>query len=272
MTSSGSTVNNGGAKPKPKPKHITTACLNCRKKKIKCDGVAPRCSHCVLYSHECIFQSTVDKRKIAWKDRLIALDAHTQQLEALLKASGIAVPVYHREASSSQDRREVDASNDSGAERGDTSLSAPTQPTDVTENLEGIKPNTKKDTMESPEKTDPFEDQLCGRMGSLQIAEDGQLRFYGATSNLNILHNNPLTPRTSGSQCVDKTWQDLLNSAGVGQSVSSELEDHLLKLYFCWEDPSIHVVDEELYFRARASSRHGDRSSGMYSEVLTNAM
>jgi hypothetical protein len=129
-----------------------------------------------------------------------------------------------------------------------------------------------RDPTEFAGKTDPFEDQLCERMGSLQMAEDGQLRFYGATSNLNILHNGPLSIRLSRSRRVNETWQEILNTAGVGQFVSPELEDHLLKLYFCWEDPSIHTVDEKLYYRERVRWRQGDCSSAMYSEVLTNAM
>jgi hypothetical protein len=97
MTSHGSNANRG--RTKPRPKHITTACLNCRKKKMKCDGVTPRCSHCVLYSQECLFQATPDKRKFPCKDRLAALEVHAQRLESLLRASGIAVPVFRPEAS-----------------------------------------------------------------------------------------------------------------------------------------------------------------------------
>lgn len=73
-------------------RHVTTACLGCRKRKIKCDGVAPRCSNCILYGQECVFQHGVDKRKIAPKERLQALTAYCQQIESLLIASGIPLP------------------------------------------------------------------------------------------------------------------------------------------------------------------------------------
>jgi len=234
---------------------------------MKCDGVTPRCSHCVLYSQECLFQATPDKRKFPCKDRLAALEVHAQRLESLLRANGIAVPVFRPEASLFPDRSDPPRSID------DTSITGPNTSLDeLAQKMGDVTGTNTRDPTEFSGKTDPFEDQLCERMGSLQMAEDGQLRFYGATSNLNILHNGPLSIRLSRSRRVNGTWQEILNTAGVGQFVSPELEDHLLKLYFCWEDPSIHIVDEKLYYRERVKWRLGDCSSAMYSEVLTNAM
>lgn len=34
----------------------------CRKKKIKCDGKMPKCSHCINYKTECIFTQVEKKR------------------------------------------------------------------------------------------------------------------------------------------------------------------------------------------------------------------
>jgi hypothetical protein len=185
----------------------------------------------------------------------------------LLRANGIAVPVFHPEVSLSPERSDPPKTID------DTLITGPSTILDETAQNMGDRIGTSTtDPMEFSVKTDPFEEQLCERMGSLQMAEDGQLRFYGATSNLNILHTGPLSIKNSRSRRVNGTWQEILNTAGVGQFVSPELEDHLLKLYFCWEDPSIHIVDEKLYYRERVKWRKGDCSSTTYSEVLTNAM
>lgn len=119
---------------------------------------------------------------------------------------------------------------------------------------------------------DVFLDQLSGRIGSLQIAEDGQLRFYGATSNLHILHNGPLSLSRSNFRSPAEQGADLLTGAGVGHFVDEGIEDHLLKLYFTWEEPSIHVVDESVFWRERIDSRIAGHFSSLYSEVLTNAM
>ena len=41
---------------------IRQACDMCRKKKIKCDGKLPACSHCINYKTECIFTQVEKKR------------------------------------------------------------------------------------------------------------------------------------------------------------------------------------------------------------------
>jgi hypothetical protein len=86
---------NAGSADEPqskKGKHVTTACSNCRRRKIKCDGTVPRCSNCVLYEQECVYHHGLDKRKIAPKERLHALTTYCQQLETLLVENGIALP------------------------------------------------------------------------------------------------------------------------------------------------------------------------------------
>ena len=38
------------------------ACDMCRKKKIKCDGKMPKCSHCINYKTDCVFTQVEKKR------------------------------------------------------------------------------------------------------------------------------------------------------------------------------------------------------------------
>lgn len=106
----------------------------------------------------------------------------------------------------------------------------------------------------------------------MQIAEDGQKRFYGATSNLHILHNGPMSLTRSRFSSLQKEGELLLKNRQLDQFVDREFEDHLLKLYFCWEDPSIHVMDEDLFFREREKCKFTQETSYLYSEVLVNAM
>lgn len=121
------------------------------------------------------------------------------------------------------------------------------------------------------ETISPLMDQLAGRMGSLQIAGDGKLRFFGATSNLHILYTGDRrSPSCRGSTNQDS--QAVLDRAGVGDIIDAELESHLLRLYFAWEDPSIHVVDEEVFYRDQAKCKIHNRPSNFYSETLANAM
>ena len=41
---------------------ISQACDMCRKKKIKCDGKMPSCTHCINYKTECVFTQVEKKR------------------------------------------------------------------------------------------------------------------------------------------------------------------------------------------------------------------
>ena len=52
------------------------ACDMCRKKKIKCDGKMPKCSHCINYKTECIF-TQVEKKRNPPKGSELSLADHT---------------------------------------------------------------------------------------------------------------------------------------------------------------------------------------------------
>lgn len=43
----------GGNSTVPKPKRL--ACMICRKRKLKCDGLKPSCSTCTRLSHNCAY-------------------------------------------------------------------------------------------------------------------------------------------------------------------------------------------------------------------------
>lgn len=120
-------------------------------------------------------------------------------------------------------------------------------------------------------------DQLSKRMGSLRVAEDGQLRYYGATSNMHILRSSVTSPSESvPSRTGQYNSSQILVQAGIGQYVATELEDHLIKLYLAWENPFIHVVDEEAFLEARRKVTSSNNPKGpfpsYYSELLVNSM
>lgn len=113
---------------------------------------------------------------------------------------------------------------------------------------------------------------LPDRMGSLQIAEDGQLRFFGPTSNLHISHVGPFPLFNSNIRSIHWNENLILKAAGVDHPVDVELEDHLTKLYFTWENPNIPLVHEETYWQEKKRSREHNQITHRYSEVLNNAM
>lgn len=113
---------------------------------------------------------------------------------------------------------------------------------------------------------------LSDRMGSLQIAEDGQLRFFGPTSNLHISHVGPFPLFNSNIRSIHWNESLILTAAGVNNHVEEELEAHLTKLYFAWENPNIPLVDERTYYRGKDCYRKLNQPNNRYSEVLNNAM
>lgn len=116
-----------------------------------------------------------------------------------------------------------------------------------------------------------LEDILSARMGLLRLSEDGQLRYYGPTSNLNIQNNGTHALSRSTIRDVSAEGNNVLRKLGLDHPVSLTLETHLAKLYFSWEDPAIHVVDEEAFFREKEKYLSGTNSP-YYSETLNNAM
>lgn len=228
-------------------------CSNCRKRKIKCDAARPTCSHCILFDQDCIYNSEIDKRKIPTKHRITALEQHVRTLERQLSQNGLALPERPAETClPPREDEEIRLHHDTAP-----SSSRAAIPTDS-------KP------LGSTELTSSLMEQLAGNLGSLRIADDGQLRFFGATSNLHILAARAHYKPVLNIQNTTAT----LRAADLDHEVDVELEDHLIKLYFCWEDPSIHVVDETAFYRERARCRARDAThlSPLYSEVLLNAI
>ncbi|KAH2164684.1 hypothetical protein KXW37_007618 [Aspergillus fumigatus] len=116
-------------------------------------------------------------------------------------------------------------------------------------------------------------EQLSHRIGTLKIAGDGHLRFYGATSNLNLVDVSAAQQRQRpDARTVRHDGQDILNHLRVGQPVDQALEDHLIELYFTWQNPSTYVVDKDMFMTARSRWRNDLEDTPFYSEVLTNAM
>lgn len=126
--------------------------------------------------------------------------------------------------------------------------------------------------MHTESEDDDIASSLTARMGSLQIAEDGQLRYYGPTSNLHISRNGLQSISRSSIRHIANEGREVLKRAGLDHEVPPSVEIHLAKLYFAWEDPSIHVIDEEIFFEEKAARLAGKTATPYYSETLNNSM
>ncbi|CAG9953093.1 unnamed protein product, partial [Clonostachys rosea f. rosea IK726] len=114
-------------------------------------------------------------------------------------------------------------------------------------------------------------DQLSDRVGTLQISPDGQTRFYGPTSNFNLV-DMPAPDNLTVHRTVRYDGSDYLERLGLEKEVPTELERHLSDLYFAWQDPSLHVVDQTMYAEAKRRWREEEEETPYYSESLCNAI
>ncbi|KAK5136365.1 hypothetical protein LTR08_003491 [Meristemomyces frigidus] len=82
--------NDADAGRDPKRRRIARACDPCRRKKIKCDGLAPKCSHCLNYKTECHFSVQEKKRAPPKGAKYIeGLENRLGRMEGLLRKSGL---------------------------------------------------------------------------------------------------------------------------------------------------------------------------------------
>lgn len=146
-------------------------------------------------------------------------------------------------------------------------------PPDVSANPEFSQDSDSDGSVDSDDEgRDDVIKQISERMGSLQLSEDGELRYFGATSNLNLLDDESHVDQWHEGDSIRMRGQALIDLAGLGQEIDSALIDHLISLYFAWQDPSFHVVDRQVYEQERRKYATGNGDSTFYSETLTNTM
>lgn len=274
-----------GASPRNEPgseirsrtvKHVSRACIGCQKRKTKCDGVRPQCANCALYKQECTFSQEIDKRRMASKGKISTMVSYVQALESLLLCHHIELPASRPSQFLPAVSTPCPSARDSQPTTSATAqdISDHTVPS-IEQRMSTASNENSPDTQDrlSISGESSYDTNLISdRMGSLQIAEDGQLRFFGPTSNLHILHVGPFSLLNSNIRSVHRNESLILKAAGVDNHVEEELEDHLTKLYFTWENPNIPLVDERTYYQEKSRYRGLNQPSHRYSEVLNNAM
>ncbi|CRG89226.1 Nitrogen assimilation transcription factor nit-4 [Talaromyces islandicus] len=218
-----------------------------------------------------------------------ALVARIRLLENTLKQHNIPIP-YSTKASKSSEAASY--SNEQEVINNSREQSSIVQSKDTKSQNEG-RPDRERALIERIDRgnsltpgLDPEIELLVKRTGSLQFSDHGQLKYFGATSNVHFLRNSipfqsPTSTSLSSSAENNKSPSNsfLLEGADdVAHKVSQELEDHLIQLYFTWENPYFRVVDEESFMSARhqALSRSNIPDNtpipSCYSEFLVKVM
>ena len=124
---------------------------------------------------------------------------------------------------------------------------------------------------EGDAETESLVDQLSERIGSLQIGPGGQIRYYGATSNYNLVEM-PTPDNLTVHRTVRNNGQEHLERLELGRDVPEDLENHLTNLYFAWQDPTFHAVNRKLFESAKTLWRDDKEDTPYFSEALQNSM
>ena len=250
-----------GADPaNQKRRCVSTACIACRKRKSKCDGVLPSCAACSsVYGTECIYDPNSDhRRKGVYREKIDSMKAQSSTLqiliEAILNAAEEDVPAIVK-------RIRTCDSLDTVAES--------ILKQDFTNDEE------EEDTVDDDEYTAnqavEGERELARKMGELRL-ENGSVRFIGGTSHLIYLGDPADTSNEPESD-------DLLSHENPITSWSEVIKDrqvivHLINLYFDWHYPYFTTLSKSLFFRdfVKGKPATQPRSTSYCSSLLVNAM
>ncbi|PYH77042.1 hypothetical protein BO82DRAFT_345728 [Aspergillus uvarum CBS 121591] len=292
--------------PKPVRKHVTTACNPCREGKVKCDGATPTCGNCEAKAKRCSYRQVDDRRKIPVRVSFGVLAKRINQLVFYIEGQGLEIPCMDESdilmiesifdalgmqcyglatgKDTSTPLRHIDVAKH--GEDGPLSpgaipphhynaVAASSSPSTGADPQETLGAQNLVSSVAQPAQSEHEEDevtnQLSCRLGRLQVMHDGQLRYYGSTSNLNLL-NILVGVAPPCSTNAQKGAHESLKSAELDVPVDETFEQHLLKLYFTWQDPCLHVVDEQVFWRSRAQNLYDDLDTPYYSDTLVNAM
>ncbi|EXJ84397.1 hypothetical protein A1O3_05064 [Capronia epimyces CBS 606.96] len=340
-------------------RYTSIACLECRKRKVKCNNDRPRCSNCSLYNVECVFGQ--DRRRVSEGRRKASLSGgagggepsdnihtvqnaiqepsdrvertspsrwdcaplrnvqiqpqpqHEEDTVCHLPSLGIAdaeqewgfatgpgvvvtplesnldidyhqsLPFFDDQAFDFREQADLTTFN-VFADTPETSAASQdlSPPTANIVQLPASDPvtssgevTTKLSRMRSQEDLAPglsdVTKQLTSRMGRLQIAEDGQPRYYGATSNLHILHSGPNSLVQPNIRHVLTHGESAIAQAGLEWQGDEVYEDHLINLFFSWHNTLMYVLDRDIFVRERHLFRLG-QTTDLYSPALENAV
>jgi ssDNA-binding Zn-finger/Zn-ribbon topoisomerase 1 len=251
-----------GADPSnQKRRCVSTACIACRKRKSKCDGVLPSCAACAsVYGTECVYDPNSDhRRKGVYREKTDSMKARSSTLqiliEAILNAAEEDVPAIVRKirtCDSLDHVAEAILKNDYADDDDDDDSSRADAEYGVNQPVDG-------------------ERDLARKMGELRLENDS-VRFIGGTSHLIYLgepNHVPEEPEADGSLSSEDppaSWTEVTKD--------TQLIMHLMNMYFNWHYPYFTTLSKSLFFRdfLKGKPRGRPKSTVYCSSLLVNAM
>ncbi|KIW13048.1 hypothetical protein PV08_08235 [Exophiala spinifera] len=204
-----------------KTRRVAIACSACQQKRVRCEGTEPSCRRCIENGITCEYQYRENKRKPPSKRFVESLQARIKVLESQLSLLG-------------KDTYDL-LLNDDGHIPGDEA--------------EGMGETDESDDQSALSPMHDFVRELAHTYGSLTLDDNGQLRYFGPQSNFNLLHSYmDHRDRQSVHDVQDhgvpsRTW------VTPEIQIPLELQEHLLDLYFCWQNPWLYLIEKEIFLR-----------------------
>ncbi|KAE9374707.1 hypothetical protein N431DRAFT_464939 [Stipitochalara longipes BDJ] len=212
-----------------KRRRIARACDMCRKKKIKCDGKMPACTHCINYKTECVFTQVEKKRNPPKGAKYIeGLENRLGRMESLLRLSGLLTEddngrtdlgtLEKRLAEKRESQRQSEAP---GSQPTSPSHSTPNEGSGSTprSTLASPEPNSKngdkrKSTVseKSEEEVEALSDMMC----SLVTNNCGETRYIGSSSGFSIF--SPKGIQWVNDKTGDSSFQEMISASSVDEN------------------------------------------------------
>lgn len=113
-------------------------------------------------------------------------------------------------------------------------------------------------------------DEVSDRVGTLRIGPGGKTRFCGPTSTFNL--PGVVDAQEPEERPPNKNFSpEYHDRFGSEPETPPALEEHLINLYLCWQDPYFHVVDRKMYEEAKSKWQDMEETP-FYSDALRYAM
>ncbi|KAJ4403971.1 hypothetical protein N0V82_010572 [Gnomoniopsis sp. IMI 355080] len=218
-----------------KRRRIARACDMCRKKKIKCDGKLPACTHCINYKTECVFTQVEKKRNPPKGAKYIeGLENRLGRMESLLRLSGL---LGEDDGATDLGTLEKKLAEKKQASRhaSQVAQSNPTSPSQATSGHEEAS-STPRSTLTSPEPPkdkdkDKDKDEqgksmdeqrpegeeeveaLSEMMCSLVTNNSGETRYIGSSSGFSIF--SPKGIQWVNERTGDSSFQQMISQVSM---------------------------------------------------------
>ncbi|KAJ5531681.1 hypothetical protein N7527_005074 [Penicillium freii] len=207
-------------------KRVSLACTPCRKKRSRCDGEKPICGSCLKEQRQCEYSHQDERRKPPSKRYVQALHTRIENLETQLL--------------------QYENAQKDATQPPNTMAAAMANQVPLPRKLPADEPH-------KPKSEDPLDD-LVDLYGALSFAEGRELRYYDSRSNLGLIHQQLDTSSVPIFQMPSKHRHRKGNSF----EVTPDVQEHLLELYWKWQNPWQYLIHEERFRRdLEQGSSHG---------------